>query len=118
MFVRVFAILLFACTSCQVGKIPCPRMKTVKLHKSFKPSAAMLSAKASQEPETEVSSGRDSRAADVRFIKNISVEEWDCPKPGSKHYMPKSVKENIRRNWKKIESDARKKNEEDSLSVQ
>ncbi|MDH4296023.1 MAG: hypothetical protein OEV74_07080 [Cyclobacteriaceae bacterium] len=118
MTIRALASLLLICSACQVGKIPCPRMKTVKLHKSFRPSATMLSAKASQTSEPAVQSSRESKPNDVRFIQNISMEEWDCPRPGEKHYMPKSVKQNIRKNWKKIESDAKKNSESDSLSDQ
>jgi hypothetical protein len=32
----------------------------------------------------------------------VDVEELDCPKPGSKKTMPRAVKENIRKNKKKI----------------
>lgn len=113
--IRLIVSLLIFCTACQMGKIPCPKIKTVKLHKNYRPSAALLSAKANQEPET-VNKAKEGRPSDVHFIKNISVEEWDCPKPGAKHYMPKSVKENIRKNKKKFESDLRKENQADSLS--
>jgi hypothetical protein len=115
MSIRLIVSLFFICTACQVGKIPCPKVKTVKLHKNFRPSAASLSAKANQEHET-VQRTKDVRPNDVHFIQNISVEEWDCPKPGAKRYMPKSVKENIRKNKKKIESDIRNENQADSLS--
>jgi hypothetical protein len=40
-----------------------------------------------------------------KYVKNVSVEEWDCPEPGSKKYMPRHVRENIRRNYKKITSE-------------
>lgn len=115
MSIRLIVSLLIICTACQVGKIPCPKIKTVKLHKNFRPSAASLSAKVNQERET-VQRTKDVKVNDVHFIKNISVEEWDCPKPGVKRYMPKSVKENIRKNKKKFESDVRTENQTDSLS--
>jgi hypothetical protein len=46
---------------------------------------------------------KDVRPAEVRYINNVSVEEWDCPRPGAKHYLPKSVKANIKKNRKKFE---------------
>jgi hypothetical protein len=116
MFIRfIIIVVVLFCTACQGGKIPCPKIKTAKLQKNYRPPASAYSAKANQEePENQRKEGR---ANDVHFIQNISVEEWDCPKPGSKHYMPKSVKENIKRNKKKIESDF-KKQQADSLQVE
>lgn len=35
-------------------------------------------------------------------IQHIDVEEMDCPKPGEKKIMPRAVRENIRKNRKKI----------------
>lgn len=76
----------------------------------------MLSAKAYQKQEPGPERISEEKPADVHFIQNISVEEWDCPKPGAKHYLPKSIKENIRRNWKKFESDAKRKHQVDSVA--
>jgi hypothetical protein len=112
----IVTLLLFVCAACQMGRIPCPKIKTAKLNKSFRSPSSSLSAKVSLAPESDIQQTKESRPSEVRFINNISVEEWDCPKPGAKHYMPKSVKENIRKNWKKFESDARKKNEADSVA--
>lgn len=113
--IRLIAIILIICTSCQSGIIPCPKVKTAKLHKSFKPSASSLTARASQESEAETRKVKEIKPSEGHFIQNVSVEEWDCPKPGKKRYMPKSVKENIRKNKKKIETDF-KENATDSLS--
>ncbi|MBA4054319.1 MAG: hypothetical protein C0490_06380 [Marivirga sp.] len=115
MSIRLITIILIVCTSCQSGIIPCPKVKTAKLHKSFKPSASSLTERVNPEPEAATRKMKDAKINDGHFIQNISVEEWDCPKPGKKKYMPKSVKENIRRNKKKIESDF-KENAADSLS--
>jgi hypothetical protein len=49
------------------------------------------------------------------MITHVSVEEWDCPQPGKKKYMPKQVKQNIRKNMKRISSD--KQNEADSVQT-
>jgi hypothetical protein len=111
---RFIVIVILICTACHGGLIPCPKPKTAKLQKSFKPSPSLLTAKANQ-PETEAQK-KDVKLNDVRYIQNVSMEEWDCPKPGSKHYMPKSIKENIKRNKKKIEADY-KKQKADSLRM-
>ncbi len=118
MSIRFIALLLVFCTGCQVGKIPCPKMKSAKLNKSFRTSSSSLSARANREPESVATNSKvkDARPSDVAFIKNISVEEWDCPKPGGKKYLPKSVKDNIRKNKKKMEDDLKKEQEAASSS--
>ena len=115
MSIRFIVIVIVICTACSGGKIPCPKIKTAKLQKHYRPSASALSARANQ-PEND-DQKKDVKINDVHFIQNVSMEEWDCPKPGSKHYMPKSVKENIKRNKKKIESDY-KKQQADSLRME
>jgi|SRR5690349_12986421 len=115
MFTRMTGILLIValCSACQGGRIPCPKNKEAKVRKHFRPSASMLSAKATQEEEPQRPSPKNS---DSHFVKNVSVEEWDCPKPGAKKYKPKAVKDNIRKNMNKINSDQQKQNQTDSLS--
>jgi hypothetical protein len=44
------------------------------------------------------------------------MEEWDCPRPGSKKYLPKSVKDNIKKNKRKFEEDVRQ-SKADSVST-
>lgn len=115
MSIRFIVIIIVFCTGCMGGKIPCPKIKTVKLQKNYRPPSSAYSAKANlPEPENPQKEGK---VNDVHFIQNVSMEEWDCPKPGSKHYMPKSVKENIKRNKKKIESDY-KKQQADSVRME
>jgi hypothetical protein len=71
-----------------------------------------LTAKAEmEEPQSKNIHYKSSKSSENMAVKNISVEEWDCPKPGSKKYMPKTVKENIKKNFKKINSAS------DSLSL-
>jgi len=111
-----FLIILLVLGGCMGGRIPCPEIETVKL-RNYKPSSSSLSAKVYQEAEEESTRAKEGKPTNVHFIQNISVEEWDCPKPGSKRYMPKSVKENIRNNRKKMESDMkRNQHQADSLS--
>jgi hypothetical protein len=114
MVTRVLIGLLVLCSACQTGMIPCPRVKTAKLHKNYRPpSSSLLSARAEQ-PESDAGN-QYSRPDSEHYIKNVSMEEWDCPRPGAKKYMPKSVKDNIRKNKKKFEQELRQ-NQADSLS--
>ena len=115
MSVRFIVFVILICTACQGGLIPCPRVKTAKLQKHYRPSAYAFTAQATQ-AEVE-NQKKDVKLNDVHYIQNVSMEEWDCPKPGSKRYLPKSVKENIKRNKEKIESDY-KKQQADSLRME
>lgn len=103
---RASLILMVAilCASCMSGKIPCPEPKYTKakkstIHRRFMESSSSLSADA----ESNTSQNRVPKNT-VRTISNVSVEEWDCPKPGKKKYLPKEVKNNIRKNMEKIKS--------------
>ncbi|MBL0743147.1 hypothetical protein [Chryseolinea lacunae] len=109
----IVLFLAIALMSCQGGKIPCPRIKTAKLHKHYRPSAAALSAKAEREENDEL---QHQRSPSARYVQDVSVEDWDCPHPGAKKYKPKSVKENIKRNLKKINSDSQNTVPADSVS--
>ena len=116
---RLVFLLLFFCIACQSGRIPCPdargpRMKKTTISKRNREYSATLSAsKETAETKSQTGYARDQEG---RFVKNVTVEEWDCPKPGEKKYMPRSVKENIRKNMKRIKSD-QKKHEADSLQA-
>jgi hypothetical protein len=113
MYVRFIVFVILVCTACQGGLIPCPRVKTAKLQKNYRPpSAYAYTAKANQ-AEVE-NQKKEAKPNDVHYIQNVSMEEWDCPKPGSKRYLPKSVKENIKRNKEKIESDYKKQQADSS----
>lgn len=114
MSARFIVLVILICTACQGGRIPCPKVKTVKLQKHYRPSSYVLTAKASQ-AEIE-NQKKEVKSNDVRYIQNVSMEEWDCPNPGNKLYMPKAIKDNIKRNKKKIESDY-KKQQADSLRL-
>lgn len=109
MFIRliVLSMFLFA-TGCQSGIIPCPTVKTARIKKShpYRPSLSSLSARAEEPDDLH---NKSNKINDERSFKNISVEEWDCPRPGEKRYMPKAVKDNIRRNMKRINSGSKVK---------
>lgn|SRR5690606_33512699 len=112
---RVLLILCMAALlgmSCQSGRIPCPKpgaktsRKLPKRMKSYaltKPSEVRAEAKAQSKP------------GDSRYVSNVTVEEWDCPEPGSKKYLPKHVRKNIRKNFARM-SDERMKARTDSLT--
>jgi hypothetical protein len=99
-FLLFVGLLSMGCSS---GIIPCPKAETVKVRKAnpnkrFAPVASeTLSASANEEKPV----AKRARA-EHRVVQNVSVEEWDCPRPGKKKYMPKKVKENIRRNMERV----------------
>ena len=110
-------LILLVLAGCQGGRIPCPEVETVKLHRSFRTPPATLSAKVDADDPAESQRKDGKPPANVRFVQNVSVEEWDCPRPGKKRYLPKSVKENIRNNKRRMESDMKKNYQQaDSLS--
>lgn len=109
---RFIVFVLFLCTACQSGLLPCPKAKTAKLrrsnfHNSFHESMLSLSAK--NEDDHSNLHYKTSKSDEGKSIQNVSVEEWDCPRPGAKKYLPKSVRENIKKNMKKIESSSSNK---------
>jgi hypothetical protein len=83
----------------------CPEVKTVKLKK--RPSNYLLRTPQRSLTASNHQEEKERPRVDFRVNRNVksidSIEEWDCPKPGSKA-MPKSVKENIRKNRKKFET--------------
>jgi hypothetical protein len=107
---------LLLCSACQSGKIPCPHIKAPRAKKTNinkrnlqYASARREQAETEEETRSQINSGR---GQDPRFIKTVSLEEWDCPHPGEKRYMPRSVKNNIRKNMQRINED--RKNDTDS----
>lgn len=115
---RLILPVLLLCFACQSGKIPCPHIKAPKAKRTNinkrnlqYASARREQAETEEETRNQTNSGR---GQDPRFIKHVTVEEWDCPHPGEKKYMPKSVKNNIRKNMQRINDD-QKKNESDSI---
>ena len=114
MTIRWILLMLTFCTACQSGRIPCPvvksdRMKKNHVNKPLRQFIASLSIDEIENQETTTGqTQKKSKTPDGRTISNVSAEEWDCPRPGTKKYMPKAVKENIRKNLKKVnrESDS------------
>jgi len=61
----------------------------------------MITAEALQEDEDQKSVRRNTHFR-VKEVKNVSIEEWDCPRPGSRRYMPKNIKKNIKKNFQRV----------------
>lgn len=120
MLVRFAIIISIILTSCQSGRIPCPEVKTTKLHRNkINPAKStpfyISKQQAEKESTTRVNVTRESQT-EKWVLKHESVEEWDCPKPGQKH-VPKSVKDNIKKNMKKVKNHYKKRVELDSLGA-
>jgi hypothetical protein len=93
----------------------CPEPQTVKLRKHpgnyIRNSQRTMTASNREQPE------KSFRPQSNRNVKTIdSIEEWDCPKPGSK-VIPKSVKENIKKNRRKFETYYRSRSATDSVQT-
>ncbi len=98
---------------CQSGRIPCPKpggKTSKKVPKRMKSYALLNTAEARTQ---EARSG--TKPNDTRFVSNVNVEEWDCPEPGGKKYLPKRIRKNIRKNYDRL-SDERRKAQTDSLA--
>jgi hypothetical protein len=111
-------IIILICTACQSGRIPCPdargpKIKKVRVSSKRPEYTASINSRRAQ-PETKTQG--QAKDSEGRFVKNVSVEEWDCPRPGEKKYMPRSIKGNIKRNFKKFNEDRKQKAESDSLN--
>lgn len=113
MQIRVIVLLLVFCTGCSSGIIPCPEVKGLRLKKSQVNKRIRLPERhiAREEPAPVITVSSDANTPQptaknkykyVKYtIQHVDVEEMDCPKPGEKK-MPRAVKENIRKNRKKI----------------
>ncbi len=115
MLIRCIVILFLCCTACRSGIIPCPEIKGLKLKKSQVNRRFRLPERVNrEEPEPVITVSSDAKTPQAtsrksnryRYVRyttqHIDVEEMDCPKPGEKKVMPRAVKENIRKNRKKV----------------
>lgn len=106
---RIIAIatLLFL-SSCANGVIDCPVPQEVRLKKSpnskrlFRLPARDLTARAEETPSKQ----KKYQAPPKRIppLKHVDVEEWDCPRPGVKRELPKEIKQNIRKNSRRLKT--------------
>jgi hypothetical protein len=112
----LFCLLIFL-TACQSGFIPCPEAKGVRLKRSHAKQVRMterndMTASTREMPNNSQAHIRQTRPA----LEHVDVEEWDCPRPGAK-YMPKEVKDNIRKNARRMKSYYKNRNEADSVNT-
>lgn len=120
MFIRLLPFMLAVCFACQTGKIDCPKVKDDRIQRSkfkrFRESEATLWAdhgkKHALHPVAkDYNRYRYFKRAADKEVSTVSVEEWDCPRPGAGKYMPKVVRKNIRNNLLKINSELNTKND-------
>lgn len=116
MLIRCIVLFLVLCTGCRTGIIPCPEVKGLRLKKSQANKRVRFPEKTRPRQEEVFTVSSDAKTPQptskntnkYRYVKytmqHVDVEELDCPKPGAKKTMPKAVKENIRKNKKKIRS--------------
>jgi hypothetical protein len=109
-----FLLLLILFSACRSGEIHCPEVKTVKLRKKpghyIRPVEKEVTASANERKPVKIQPS-------TRKVKTISsIEEWDCPRPGA-NAIPKSVKENIKKNRKKFDDYYKNKSHTDSTST-
>jgi hypothetical protein len=109
-------LLAFLFSACRSGMIKCPDPVTAKLRKRPANYGLKTSEKSVTASSREVSKDKPFKYPEPRNVKSANtIEEWDCPKPGSKA-MPKSVKENIKKNRKKFDAYYRSKVLPDSVA--
>lgn len=115
MLIRALVLFLIFSTGCSSGIIPCPEIKGLKLKKSQVNKRMRFNdrsmARQDAEPVITVSSEEETPQRNTRnskryryvkyTIEHVDVEELDCPKPGE-NKMPRKVKDNIRKNRKKV----------------
>lgn len=116
MLVRSILLVLILCAGCRSGIIPCPEVKGLKLKKSQVNKRFRFPERniAREQPESVITVSSDAKTPQTtsrnsnryRYVKytiqHVDVEDLDCPKPGEKKTMPRAVKENIRKNRKKV----------------
>src|SRR5690606_10008528 len=111
MLIRALVLFLILCTGCKSGLIPCPEVKGLRLKKRHVNKRSLFDRAPREEAEPVVTVSSDARVPQqnkrryryVEYtIEHVDVNELDCPKPGEKKTMPKTVRNNIRKNRKKI----------------
>jgi hypothetical protein len=112
--------ILLLCSACSNGLIPCPEPKGIKYRRNAGNYRKIYERSLSASNRGQEEEGRDSRdyssLRQTRSVKSVeTIEEWDCPKPGSKT-IPRSVRDNIRKNRKKFETYYRNRSYPDSAA--
>lgn len=97
--IRALIILFFFLVGCQTGRIPCPKPNAKKASAKV-PLRYRSYVREVRQPEQSEPVAR--KPKDPKFVKNVSVEEWECPEPGRKKYLPKNIRSNIKRNYQRV----------------
>jgi hypothetical protein len=112
MFTRIIPLLLLVCVACAPNPFACPSPEKVRLKKRVGVNYKVLIArKRQQQPKITKAELRQLMS---REYKTVTVEEWDCPRPGVKN-VPKEVQDNIRKNKKRFNEYYKTRNSSDSL---
>ncbi len=100
----IILMIFFLLACCQTGRIPCPKPKKAKSSAKVPKRYRSYVREVSQTREASVPEQEPvaRKARDPKFVNNVSIEEWDCPEPGKKKYLPKRVRNNIKRNYHKV----------------
>ena len=114
---RVIILIVLLGMGCKSDIIYCPdykplRMKENNPFRSKRKNVPSLSA-------SSVTSKKEyyrERPQPTEAKKVVSIEDWDCPKPGGQR-SKKIVKENIKRMERKLKDDSKRKSSLDSLSI-
>lgn len=109
-FVIKFIMLALVLPACTSGIIPCPTVKPVKLRESH-----ARQVKKAYHEESPVASARphhDFTPSDKKDIlaNKMNVEEWDCPRPGSRQNK-KMIRDNKKRMEKRVRVMMKKQHE-------
>lgn len=132
MLIRLTLLVIIVCTACKtneyagIKELKCPEFKGKKLRKNYKafrvktPDKSVMAKKAEKERhwsrsdikhlQTYTDENNDLKP----IIHKFDVEDMDCPKPYLPKNLPRAVKQNIKRNTKKIRTYFRTKDEADS----
>src|SRR6478609_5547697 len=113
MFPRLFILLVLFSFGCSSSQFDCPRPESVRLKRKAGVNYKVLMARQRQEAKGRISRA-ELKQLTSRELKTVTVEEWDCPRPGVKN-VPKQVQENIRKNKRKFNDYYRVRNSSDSL---
>ncbi len=113
MFSRLFLLIILVSFGCSHSQFDCPTPERVRLKKKAGVNYRVLLARQRNQPKKITRS--ELKQLMSREYKTVTVEEWDCPRPGVKN-VPKQVQENIRKNKKKYNDYYRTRNSSDSLN--
>ena len=92
----------------------CPEPQSVRLKKRAGVNYKVLLAR--RKNELKGITKTQLRQLQAKEYKTVSVEEWDCPRPGM-NKIPKHIQDNIRRNKKRINEYYKSRESPDSLSL-